>query len=1270
MKTRTYNFARFLLLFMMCIGLSTVYAQKWGRYTLVATQNTTAKLVDTSNVVYKTWTLTGNTGYSAYMLEGGVLLRSVTTTNSVFSGGGMHGRVQKIDWSGNIIWDYTYSTTTYCGHHDIQPLPNGNVLMIVYELKSAAETSAAGCSTSKVLWPDKIIEIQPTGTTTGTIVWEWHVWDHLVQNVTSTKSNYQTSIIDHPELININYNNSTTTKDWMHSNGLDYNAELDQITFSSHNLNEVYVIDHSTTTAEAASHTGGNSGKGGDILYRWGNPAAYGATGTANFNVVHDAHWIPAGCPRAGSLVGFNNGATTSYSGADIFYPPYSGYNYSRTTGAAYLPTVYDKRILMNGKTTNQGNSQQLPNGNTIYAIALSGNLYEVDSNGTQVWSYSAGSQLAQTFRYSNCHINGPTAVTAGTSATAVCAGSSVALSSSATGISAISYAWTSDVGGFTSALQNPTVSPTATTVYTLTATSNGCSTSKTITVTINPKPTTGIITGLSTVIPAAVETYSVPITSGSAYNWIVSGGTVSSGANTNSVNITWGATIGSGSVKVVETNASGCKGDTVSLSVARLGSINLVAAPSSLSYTNTTGSQKIYITANTSWTVSSNAIWAVPAKTSGTGNDSIAVAVSANGTILNRAASITITAGTIVQTVTITQDSSALVFSVTPATVSFTKNTGSQKVVITGNSTWAVSSNQAWMVPVKTTGSGTDSFMVTVTANTDTISRAGTLTFTSGAITHTVTAVQDSTPVYINTSPASISFSNTASSGKVYVNSSVAWTVTADQTWVTLGKTSGTGNDSITLTVTANGTTSARTASLSFKGGSAAYTLPVTQNSTASFLTVTPSTHTGINTGQTLGASISSNVSWTVSCNETWVTLLKTVGSGNDSLYFTLAANGTINKRTGTINVTTGSITQTLTLTQDSTPAYLTVNKSTVTFTQPTNADTVIVSSNTNWTASSSQTWLTLHKTSGSGNDSLKLTATANTTFALRSAIVTVAVGSLIKTITVTQTGLAIPDTLIVSTTQVHAVNTAASYPVSVTANVVWTVNNTTSWFTVTPAGGVTSATLSIAVAANTTNSSRTATFTVTSGSLIRTITVLQDSTPVADQLTVNVDTIHALAAGGSTSVLVTSNRAWTVSSNQSWATLDKTGSSGAGTFNVTSAVNTGAARNAAITVTAGTMVKTVFVSQAAPTTGLADVTGGNEVNVYPNPTSGMVYINQTETSNNYKVVVTDAFGKMIQTMSNQQNIDLSEYANGVYYIQVQTENTQSAAKKIILIK
>lgn len=384
-------------------------AQQWNGLTLYSNGNaTTAYLVDTSNVTVKTWSLTGGTGYSSYLEPGGTLVRSVKVTNSTFTGGGACGRVQKVDYNGNITWDYTHSSSTYYTHHDHCVLPNGNVLLIAYEIKTQAELAAAGGTNTALttIWPEKVIEVQPLTATTGTIVWEWHIWDHLVQNVNASKANYQTSIVNHPELLNINYQSQ---KDWMHMNGIDYNPILDQIALSSHNMNEWYIIDHSTTTAQAASHSGGNSGKGGDILYRWGNPAAYQATGTKYLNVTHDAHWIPEGVPNAGRLVGFNNqGISASASCVDQVMPPLSNYNYTITSGSAFAPSIYDQRTSGFGYTSNEGSSEQLPNGNQLVCIAISGKIYELTPAGVPIFTITTGNKSSQAHRYTTCYINNP----------------------------------------------------------------------------------------------------------------------------------------------------------------------------------------------------------------------------------------------------------------------------------------------------------------------------------------------------------------------------------------------------------------------------------------------------------------------------------------------------------------------------------------------------------------------------------------------------------------------------------------------------------------------------------------------------------------------------------------------------------------------------------------------------------------------------------------------------------------------------------------------
>ncbi|HTN46671.1 MAG TPA: aryl-sulfate sulfotransferase [Flavipsychrobacter sp.] len=400
-----------LFLFMqlcLCAGIP-VFAQQWGNYTLVATQSgTTTLLLDTNGTTVKTWThgAAARTGYSCYLEPGGTLVRTVINSSNSFTGGPITGKVQKVNYAGNLLWDFTYSTANYCTHHDICVMPNGNVLLIAYERKTAAEVAQAGCSSfSGEMWPDKIVEVQPTGLTTGNIVWEWHAWDHLVQETDPNAANYQSSVLNHPELLDINYQAS---KDWLHVNGVDYNPMLDQIVISSHNTSEIYVIDHSTTTAEAASHTGGNSGKGGDFLYRFGNPEAYGATVAATIDVCHDAHWIPEDCPRGGMLAYYNNyGISNNASCGDIIQQPYLGnYQYQVTPGSVLSPNTYTKRIASAGFNSNMGSFQQLPNGNHLISIATAGIIKEFDSTGTLLWTKTMNGATPKVWRYSSCYVD------------------------------------------------------------------------------------------------------------------------------------------------------------------------------------------------------------------------------------------------------------------------------------------------------------------------------------------------------------------------------------------------------------------------------------------------------------------------------------------------------------------------------------------------------------------------------------------------------------------------------------------------------------------------------------------------------------------------------------------------------------------------------------------------------------------------------------------------------------------------------------------------
>ena len=507
-------------IFLIICLLTWIYtnAQQWGLYTLYSvTGSDKAFLIDTNKNVYKTWTMAANkkTGFSSYLIPGDTLVRTVLYTGNVIGLNTITGEVQKVDWNNNVDWDFIYSTDSTVLHHDIHPLPNGNVLMIALDVKTASQGTQSGASFSILRYSDKIIEVHQTGPTTGTIVWEWKLWDHLCQDYDPTKNNYVPSISQNPQLININYNNFS---DYCHMNGIDYNAALDQITFSSLYFSEIYVIDHSTTTTEAAGHTGGNSGHGGDIIYRWGNPAAYETNGPIDFYSVHNAHWVSSDDPYYPNyLCGFNNnGGSGGNSCVDIFCPPYDGNNYSKTQGQAYAPATYAWRYTASCHNPNEGSAQQLPNGNSLLSLTVCNSIIEVDHNGTTVWSFNTAGRITNALRYSECYVRGPVAFDS-TSSAEIMSGTPVTLYSHAISVTennpTYTYSWTSVPPGFISSLQNPTLSPTSTATYivNITDTNLGCSDTASVTVQVGltgineqagpknelviyPNPTDGII--------------------------------------------------------------------------------------------------------------------------------------------------------------------------------------------------------------------------------------------------------------------------------------------------------------------------------------------------------------------------------------------------------------------------------------------------------------------------------------------------------------------------------------------------------------------------------------------------------------------------------------------------------------------------------------------------------------------------------------------------------------------------------------------------------
>ena len=386
-------------------------------------------LMDRQGIVVHEWK--GNYRVmGAYLGDDGSLYQNASDVDfPVFAGGGETGRLQKLSWDSKILWDFEYANEEYHAHHDFAVMPNGNILAIAWEARSKEEAIALGRDPEKIpdagFWPDKIVELKPTDKHHADVVWEWHSWDHIIQDFDPTLPNYGDPSL-HPELLDINVSRplpppitqdsmdrlhamgrvrrNTTIhnrgSDIYHFNAINYNAELDQIAFSSPSLSEIFIIDHSTTTEEAAGHSGGRWGKGGDFLYRWGNPQNYGRGDSTDQMLFgqHDIRWVENGYPGAGNLTVFNNDIpggpdSMDYSSVYEIKPPLdqSG-NYIIEDNLAFGPVEPSWKYIapdtLSFYSSFISGAHRMPNGNTFINEGAKGRFFEVTPDGDIVWEY------------------------------------------------------------------------------------------------------------------------------------------------------------------------------------------------------------------------------------------------------------------------------------------------------------------------------------------------------------------------------------------------------------------------------------------------------------------------------------------------------------------------------------------------------------------------------------------------------------------------------------------------------------------------------------------------------------------------------------------------------------------------------------------------------------------------------------------------------------------------------------------------------------------
>jgi hypothetical protein len=421
--------------------------------TLVAPLNSGfVHLVDLDGEIVHSWVTEIAAGGSVRLLANGNLLHCGRKEgNPRFFGGGIGGLIRELDRDSNTVWEYELADAARTQHHDFIRLANGNLITIAWEYHSPEEALAAGRDPEQIsdkgFWTDAVLEIRPTRPKGGEIVWEWHSWDHLVQDFDPARKNHG-AIAEHPGRFDVNVDHREKSPlspeeqrkqaelekqmkalgyvggddgsedgepaepaaqgagepkkekpkggDWLHTNSLALHPELDLLVLSSPHIDEIYVIDHSTTTKEAATSKGGRRGRGGELLYRWGNPRNYGAGKKEDQRLFgqHDVSWIAGEKPGELRVMLFNNGGGRpgkEFSSVDELVLPFDRERgFVREAGQAFGPktAAWSYSDPADFYSPFISGAQRLSNGSTLVCEGKRGRVFEITRAGEIVWDW------------------------------------------------------------------------------------------------------------------------------------------------------------------------------------------------------------------------------------------------------------------------------------------------------------------------------------------------------------------------------------------------------------------------------------------------------------------------------------------------------------------------------------------------------------------------------------------------------------------------------------------------------------------------------------------------------------------------------------------------------------------------------------------------------------------------------------------------------------------------------------------------------------------
>ena len=349
------------------------------------------------------------------------------------------------------------------------------------------------------------------------------------------------------------------------------------------------------------------------------------------------------------------------------------------------------------------------------------------------------------------------------------------------------------------------------------------------------------------------------------------------------------------------------------------------------------------------------------------------------------------------------------LALKVTPSSWSASAQGGNSSAIsIESNTDWTITTNQNWLHVSKTSGSGDSNFTITADTTDSIKDRTGTVTVETvdGPIAEKIKVTQAGTELTVDSTlwnPGTAMADTT-----INVTSNITWNVSVDplcQSWISVNNIT---NSSFEIIADENTNAAGRDGTVKVKTGNGVITETIYVTQAGTVLGVNPSRWTpGIQADST-DIGVKSTETWSVSVDQLcqdWLFVTKTSGSGNDDFTINVAANASDIPRSGTVTVETlnsGAI-STIDVTQEGMTLGLGLSSWSASA-QGGDSPVITIASNTGWTITPNQSWLSATETSGSGNSTFTISAEPNTGVTERTGTVTVQTGANIEVIQVMQ--------------------------------------------------------------------------------------------------------------------------------------------------------------------------------------------------------------------------------------------------------------------------